>query len=188
MIHADNGERLRSVTLEFVYWVVLAAGVAFLAVALLFDAQLARLPFKFPGAEVIAGPVSFVAAAVFGAAGLVGLLVYELGAASIFVAIGGALVVGGINAILFTLVKHRETIDMFDREKLVAMRGITTLGLGPNHVGRVSVQYAGMTRSLSATSDEEIKAGEEIVVLDVLDNLLFVARLRKAFTRHEVDA
>lgn len=163
-------------TLEFVYWSALGGGVVLIALSLLLDPRLGRLPFDFPGAEYVAGPASFVAAAAFGAGGLVGLLVFDMAAASIFVALAAALIVGSVNAVLFTLVKHREAIDMFERAKLVGMRGHATLGMGSNHVGRVAVQYAGMTRSLMARSDEEIKAGDEVVVLDVRDDHLVVAR------------
>lgn len=168
-------------TLEYAYWLALGLGLGLLVLSLLLDDLFDFLPFDFGGGgDFSAAPVFFTAAAAFGAGGLIGRLVFNLGASSILAGLGAGVVVGGLTAALFVALKRQEAVEGFERVKLVGMRGRATLAIGPGKMGRVTVQYAGMTRSLSAMSDEEIKAGEEIVVRDVVGSSLTVTRPENA--------
>lgn len=163
-------------TLEVAYWLALGLGLGLLVLSLLLGDVFDVLPFEFGGGDFSAAPVFFTATAAFGAGGLIGQLVFEMGNASVLTGLAGAVLVGGLTAVLFAALTRQEAVETFERSKLVGMRGRATLALGPDKTGRVTVQYAGMTRSLSATSHEDIKAGEEIVVRDVVGNSLTVAR------------
>lgn len=163
--------------LELVYWLALGVGLGFLAVSVivgeLFDAL--NLDFGDTGVPVI--PVLFASLAAFGAGGLLGIEAFGFGrGGSVLTGLGTSVVVGGLTAGMFGLLRRQESKEGFELSKLVGQRGRSTLAIAPGHTGRVSIHFAGMTRSLSATSAEDIPAGQEIVVIDVVGNVLTVSR------------
>jgi membrane-bound ClpP family serine protease len=172
------------VTLEAIFWIALGGGLALLILSLLLE-EAGALSFM-SAAAMTATPVAFTAAASFGAGGLVARLVFEMGRASIAAGAVTALITGGFTALLLMLLRREEVVDALDRSKLMGMHGTTALGMGPDRIGRVAVQYAGMTRSLRATSPEPIPAGERVVVQDVVGNLLRVAPTERRSSPEEV--
>lgn len=166
-------------TLEAVYWLVLAVGLGMLVLALVVGDFLDFLDFDLPGTDVAAGPVFFAATAAFGAGGLLGLQVFELSeGGSLLSGLGTGVVVGGLTAALFAALRRQEAAGGFDKTQLVGVRGRCTLAVAPGKVGRVTVRHEGMSRSFTATSSETIAAGEDIVVQDVVGGSLTVAPAR----------
>lgn len=164
-------------TLELVYWLTLGGGLGFLVLSLLIGDVLDVFDFEIAGTDFAAGPVFFAAASAFGAGGLLGIRAFEFGTGgSILLGIGTGAGMGSATAGLFYMLKKQEATDGFELSKLVGARGRCTVALGPGRVGRVTVPYGGMTRSLTAHSDEEIAAGEEVVVGDVIGNAITVSR------------
>ncbi|MBK5229517.1 MAG: hypothetical protein JJE05_13555, partial [Actinobacteria bacterium] len=66
--------------------------------------------------------------------------------------------------------------ETFERAKLVGMTAVVSAGIQAGRVGHVTVQYAGMTRSLDASSDEDIEREAEVVIDDVVGGELRVSR------------
>lgn len=168
------------VTLEVAYWLALAAGLGLLVLSLLlgdlFD-FLDFLAFDFLGGDFSAAPVFFTATGAFGAGGLLGLNAFGLGTGgSILTGLGCAVILGGLAALLFAALRRQETREGFNLSQLVGARGRCTLAIEPGKTGRVSIQHAGMSRSLSATSTEPVASGEEIVVVDSIGSTLSVER------------
>lgn len=163
--------------LELVYWVALGVGLGFLAISVIvgeiFDAM--HLDFGDTGVPVI--PVLFASLAAFGAGGLLGIEAFGFGrGGSVMTGLGTGIAVGGLTAGMFGLLRRQESKEGFELSKLVGERGRSTMAIGPGRTGRVSIYYAGMTRSLNATSAEAIPSGQEIVVIDVVGNVLTVSR------------
>ena len=165
------------VTLEFAYWLALGIGLGFLALSLLFGDLFDFLDFDIFGGDFAAGPVFFAATGAFGAGGLIALNAFEVSTGvSILAGLGSAALLGGLSAALFAGLSKQEAKESFSTTQLVGARGRCTLAIGPSRSGRVAIQHAGMTRTHTATSTEEIAVGEDIVVLDVVGNSLKVAR------------
>lgn len=167
-------------TLELAYWLALGIGLGLLVLALLLGDVFDFLDFgdlEF-GGDFAAAPVFFTAAAAFGAGGLLGLDAFELSSGtSVLMGLGFSVVLGGLSGLLFAALRRQESGEGFTTDKLVGARGRCTLALAPGGQGRVAVQYSGMTRTHSATSDEAIAAGEEIVVVDVIGSTLRVTKV-----------
>jgi membrane protein implicated in regulation of membrane protease activity len=166
------------VTLEAAYWLALAVGLGLLVLSLvlgdLFD-FLDFLAFDFLGGDFSAAPVFFTATGAFGAGGLLGLNAFGLGTGgSILTGLGCAIVLGGLAALLFAALHRQESREGFNIAQLVGARGRCTLAIEPGKTGRVSIHHAGMTRSLSATSNAPVATGEEIVVVDAIGSTLSV--------------
>jgi membrane protein implicated in regulation of membrane protease activity len=166
------------VTLEAAYWLALAVGLGLLVLSLLlgdlFD-FLDFLAFDFLGGDFSAAPVFFTATGAFGAGGLLGLNAFGLGTGgSVLAGLGCAVVLGGLAALLFAALRRQESREGFNISQLVGARGRCTLAIEPGRTGRVSIHHAGMTRSLSATSDTSVASGEEIVVVDAIGSTLSV--------------
>ena len=123
------------------------------------------------------GPVSSVALAGFGAGGLFASLVLDaetpgtLAAAVLWTVLLGALAWWGIRTI-----ERAEERESFDRAKLVGMTAVVSTGIPAGKVGQVTVQYAGMTRSLDASSDEDIEREVKVVIDGVVGGELRVSR------------
>lgn len=159
---------------EILYSVAFGAG-SIATVALLLGSSearrddRARSPFR--------GAVATVAVAGFGAGGLLAALVLDVELPGSFVAAGlwfvliGSLAAWGIRAI-----ERADERESFDRAKLVGMTAIVSSGIQAGKVGRVTVQYAGMTRSLDASSDEDIEREVEVVIDGVVGGGLRVSR------------
>lgn len=176
-------------TLDTVYWLALGVGLGLLVLSLLFGDILDVLPLDFPGSDFSAGPVFFAATAAFGAGGLLGINQFGFGTgASVLTGIGAGLGVGALTGLLFVLLRRQEAPEGFDRSKLVGLPGRAAMDLGPGRTGRVSVHYEGMTRSLTATSSEDITSGEEVVVKSVIGNTITVGRPAKSTSAAEKDA
>ena len=168
-------------TLELVYWLALGIGLLVLAVSLVLGDIYDFFDIDIGDSGLPVVPVFFAALAAFGAGGLLGTLGFGLGrAGSIFSGIATG-IGGGLGAgLLFFVLRRQESTEGFDMSKLVGERGRCTLAIGPNRTGRVAVSYRGMTRSLTAISDEEIAAGEQIVVTDVVGHTIEVRRPDRA--------
>jgi membrane protein implicated in regulation of membrane protease activity len=168
------------VTLELAYWLALGIGLGFLVLSLLLGDMFDFLSFgdfEF-GGDFAAGPVFFTAAGAFGAGGLLGLNAFELSSGmSVLVGLGFSVVLGGLSGVLFAALGRQEAKESFSTDKLVGSRGRCTLAVVPPAQGRVAIQHSGMTRTHSATSDEAISVGEEVVVVDVIGSTLRVARV-----------
>ena len=166
---------------EAVYWIALGVGLALLTLAVLLGDLLDALHVDLFDVGVPVAPVFFGAVAAFGAGGLLGIKAFELGTGgSVVTGVGAGVGVGFLVGLLFAALRRQESVEGFEISKLVGARGRVTLAVGPGRVGRAAVQFAGMTRSLSATSSEEISVGEEVVVLDTVGQVIKVARPRPA--------
>jgi len=164
-------------TLEAAYWVALVAGLGLLAGSLVLGDVFDFLDFEIGGADFAATPVFFTATAAFGAGGLLGINAFELGrGGSVVLGLGAGAAFGGLAAVLFIVLGKQEAKDGFEVAQLVGQRARTTLAVGPGKTGRVTVQYAGMSRAFSATSAEEIAAGEDVVISDAIGSTVTVAR------------
>ncbi|HEX2049122.1 MAG TPA: hypothetical protein VHJ34_00650 [Actinomycetota bacterium] len=166
-------------TLEAVYWLVLAVGLGMLVLALVVGDLFDFLDFDLPGTDVSVAPVFFAATAAFGAGGLLGLQAFDLSdGGSLLSGLGTGAVVGALTAALFAALRRQEATGGFDKGQLVGVRGRCTVALAPGRVGRVTVRHEGMSRSFAATAAEAIAVGEEIVVEDVIGGSLTVAPAR----------
>ena len=168
-------------TLELIYWLALGGGLAILTLSLILGDIFDFFDIDIGDAGVPIIPVFFAATAAFGAGGLIGVAGFGLGTGgSIVSGLITGVAVGLLAGLLFAVLRRQEAGEGFQVGKLTGLRGRTTLAVGPGRVGRVAVQYGGMTRSLSATSAEEIPAGHEVVVRDVVGNVLTVSRAAAA--------
>jgi membrane protein implicated in regulation of membrane protease activity len=168
-------------TLDLVYWIALATGLGILAISLVLGDIFDSFDVDIGDSGLPIIPVFFAAMAAFGAGGLLGTQAFGFGTGG---SIASGIVtglLGGLGAgALFLLLRRQEAGEGFEISQLVGERGRVTLGLGPGRVGKVAVRYAGMTRSLSATSQEDITTGEEVVVRDVIGTTITVARADRA--------
>jgi len=166
-------------TIELAYWIALLVGVTFLLLSVVLGdvfSFLDFLDFDF-GDGFSATPVLFTTLAAFGGGGL--LAINAFGASpgpSVLWGLGTGVIGGAFSAGLFWLLHRQEAGEGFMVSQLVGERGRCTLAIHPGKEGRVSVQYEGMTRSFTATSDDEIASGVDVVVKDVIGTSLKVAR------------
>lgn len=167
-------------SLEVWYWIALGVGVGFLVLSLVFGDVFDFLDFlDFDiGDSIALTPVLFTAVAAFGAGGLLGLGAFSASSGvSALIGLASAVVFGGLAAAFFAALRRQEAPQAFATSQLVDARGTCTLSILPGKSGRVSVHHEGMTRSFTATSTEEIKSGEEVVVVGAVGNSLQVSRL-----------
>ena len=164
-------------SLELIYWVTLGVGFGLLLLSVVLGDVFDFLDVDIGGTDLAIAPMFFTAISAFGAGGLIGTEAFGLGqGGSIFAGIGTGLAGGALTGLLFVALRRQEAEGAFELSALVGERGRCSLALGPGRVGRVSVTYAGMTRTFGASSTEEIEPGEEIVVRDVIGSQLSVAR------------
>ena len=162
--------------LELVYWVALGVGAGFLVLSILLGDVLDIFDFDL-GDGISATPVLFTSIAGFGGGGLLALNASDLDPGeSVIAGLLTALLLGGLAMLFFRLLGRQESEGAFSASQLVGAEGRCTLGIQRGKGGRVAVHHDGMTRSFSATSDQEIAAGEEIVVTEALGNSLKVSR------------
>lgn len=166
-------------SLELIYWITLGVGLGMLALSVLIGDVFDFLDFDIGGTDLAVAPMFFTAAAAFGAGGLIGTEAFGFGqGGSILTGLGTGAAAGGLTGLLFAALRRQEATDTFELNQLIGQRGRCSLAVGPGRVGKVSVSHAGMTRTFSASSDEEIASGEEVVVRDVIGSQLTVARPR----------
>ena len=166
-------------SLEIWYWIALGVGVTFLLLSIVFGDVFDFLDFlDFDlGDGIAVTPIVFTAVAAFGAGGLLGTQAFGLGpGGSVLVGLGSAIVFSGLAALLFFALRRQEAPQAFGNAQLVGARGRCALAIVPGKSGRVSLHHEGMTRSFTATSDEPINAGEDVVVVDIVGNSLHVER------------
>lgn len=162
--------------LELAYWVALGVGAGFLVLTIVLGDVLDVFDFDL-GDGVSATPVLFTAIAAFGGGGLLALKAGELDAGpSIVAGLVSAFVLGGLAFLFFKVLGRQEAETAFSASQLVGLDGRCTVAIHPGKTGRVSVHHQGMTRSFTATSEQEIASGDEIVVREALGNSLKVAR------------
>lgn len=129
------------------------------------------------GDGVAATPVLFTAIAGFGGGGLLALKAAELDAGpSVAVGLVSAVGLGGLALLFFKALGRQESEGAFSASQLVGAQGRCIVAIAPGKTGRVLVTHQGMTRSFTATSEQEIASGGEIVVREALGNSLKVAR------------
>jgi hypothetical protein len=167
-------------TLETVYWLALGIGLGLLVLSVvvgdLFD-FFDTLDFEIAGTELSVVPIFFTFMAAFGAGGLIGIQAFGFGqGGSVVSGLVTGVAGGGLAALLFAALRRQEQKDGFELSQLVGERGRCTLACGPGKVGKVTVTYAGMSRSFGASAADDIAMGEEIVVADVIGSQLRVAR------------
>ncbi|MQA99469.1 MAG: hypothetical protein GEU78_04130 [Actinobacteria bacterium] len=170
-------------TLELAYWIALGFGVGFLLLSLLLGDAFDFLNFidLDIGDGFAATPVLFAAIAGFGGGGLLAVEALGVGpGVSVVVGLGSSVVLGGLAAGLFAALAKQESKETFTTGQLVGARGTCTLAIGPGRIGRISVQHAGMTRSYSARSSEDIAVGDDVVVLEVAGDSLKVGSVATA--------
>lgn len=168
-------------TLETAYWIALGVGTSFLLLSIVLGDVFDFLDFlDFDiGDGFSATPVFFTAVAAFGGAGLLGLEAFNLGrGASLLAGLGGGLAFGGMAAAFFVLLHRQEAGEGFTKARLIGARGSCVLAIQPGRQGRVSLHHEGMTRTLTATSNESISVGEDVVVADVIGDALRVTKVR----------
>lgn len=164
-------------TVEFAYWIALGAGLGLLILSLLLGDVFDFFNLEIAGGDFAAAPVFFAATAAFGAGGLIGIKGFEFGTGgSIYLGLGTGVSMGALTGLLFFALRRQESVEGFEMSKLVGLRGRCTVAVGPGRVGRVTVQFAGMSRALTARSGEEIAVGEEVVIQDVIGTTITVAR------------
>lgn len=162
--------------LELAYWVALGVGAGFLVLSILLGDVLDVFDFDF-GDGVSATPILFTAIAAFGGGGLLALKTTEIGQGrSVLVGLASAFVLGGLALFFFRVLGRQEAEGAFSAVQLVGLEGRCTVAIPPGKTGRVSVHHQGMTRSFTATSEDQIRSGEDIVVRETLGNTLKVAR------------
>jgi membrane protein implicated in regulation of membrane protease activity len=163
-------------TLETVYWIALGAGVGFLLLSIVFGDVFDVLDFlDFDlGDSFSATPVLFTALAGFGAGGLLGLDAFDLSAGtSVFAGLGTSVVLGALAAMFFKMLAGQQG-ESFATGDLLGAKGRCVLAVPAGRDGKVAVQYAGMTRTYTASSTQAIGVGEDVVVTDVVGNNLRV--------------
>lgn len=166
-------------SLEAWYWVALGVGTAFLLLSIVFGDVFDFLDFlDFDlGDGIAATPIVFTALAAFGAGGLLGTGAMGLGAgASVLVGLAAAFLFGGLTAFLFSALRKQEAPQAFGMSQLVGSRGRCTLAIVPGKGGKISLHHEGMTRTFTATSNEPVRSGDDVVVVDVVGNSLQVER------------
>jgi membrane protein implicated in regulation of membrane protease activity len=166
-------------TLEAGYWIALGVGVGFLVLSIVLGDVFDFLDFlDFDlGDGFAATPVFFTAIAAFGGGGLLGLNSFGLGTgASILAGLVAAVAAGGLAAAFFAMLAKQQMTESFSVSQLVGARGRCTLAIHPGREGRVSIQHQNMTRSFTATSEEEIATSEPVVVLDAVGGSLTVGK------------
>lgn len=162
--------------LEVIYWIALGLGAGFLVLSVILGDVLDLFDLDL-GDGVSATPVLFTTIAAFGGGGLLALNATDLDPGeSVAVGLLTAVLLGGLSVVFFRLLARQQSAGAFSASQLVGTEGRCTLTITPGGTGRVSVHYEGMTRSFTATSDEEITAGEEVVVEKSVGNSLKVAR------------
>lgn len=162
--------------LELAYWIALGVGAGFLVLSILLGDVFDFIDFDL-GDGVAATPVLFTAIAGFGGGGLLALNATELGAgASIAVGLLSAVGLGALALGFFKALGRQESEGVFSASQLAGLEGRCTVPIVPPKTGRVSVHHQGMTRSFTATSEQEIASGDEIVVQEAIGNTLKVAR------------
>lgn len=164
-------------SLEAAYWIALGVGGSFLVLSILLGDVFDFLDFLDIGDGFSATPVLFTALAAFGGGGLLALSAFNLSRGwSVISGLGTGIVAGGLAAALFAVLHRQEARETFAVSQLVGARGRCTLSIQHGGEGRVAVQHEGMTRTFTAVSRDDIRSGEEIVVLDVVGNALTVSR------------
>lgn len=162
--------------LELAYWVALGVGALFLVLSILLGDVFDLFDFDL-GDGVSATPVLFTAIAAFGGGGLLALKTSDISqGGSVVVGLASAFVLGGLALLFFKVLGRQEAEGAFSAEQLVGLEGRCTVAILPGKSGRVSVHHQGMTRSFTATSEEEIDSGADIVVRGTLGNSLKVSR------------
>ena len=163
-------------SLELWYWIALGIGVGFLLLSLVFGDLFDFIDVDF-GDGFAATPVFFTVIAAFGGGGLLAIEAFDASpGVSVFAGLGTSVVAGVLAAMFFRLLGKQEAGEGFSLSEVVGMRARCTLAIRPGKEGRVAVQARGMTRHVSAVSDVEVAAGEEVVILDALGNSLKVGR------------
>lgn len=159
---------------EIIYSVVFFAGL--IATLSLLLAPAAALPVGGSRPKR-ARPIAGIALVGGGAGGLFARLVLEVSPrASLVVAAGWCVLLGLLARWGLATIERADERETFERAKLVGMTAVVSAGIQAGKVGQVTVQYAGMTRSLDASSDEDIERGAQVVVDDVDDGQLLVSR------------
>lgn len=162
--------------LEGVYWVALGVGAGFLVLSIVLGDVFDIFEFDV-GDGVSATPVLFTAIAAFGGGGLLALKAGDLGSGgSVIVGVVSSVVLGGLALFFFKVLGKQEAEGAFSAAELAGAEGRCTLAIAPGKSGRVAVHHQGMTRTFTATAEEDIQAGEEVVVRGAIGNSLKVAR------------
>jgi hypothetical protein len=165
-------------SLEAVYWIALGTGVGFLVLSIVLGDIFDFLDFLDFGVgdSFSATPVLFTGLAAFGGGGLLALKAFGAGTGiSVVAGLATSVAGGGAAAGLFALLSRQEAGEGFSVGQLVGTRGRCTLAIPAGKEGRVAIQHQGMTRTLTASSEFEIRVGQDIVVLDAVGNSLTVA-------------
>ena len=162
-------------TLEIVYWIALGLGVLFLLGSIVFGDVFDFLDFDIDiGGDLSATPVLFTALAGFGAGGLLGIKAFELSdGASVLAGLGTSIVLAAMALLLFRALAKQEGAS-FGIAELVGARGRCVLAIKAGKEGRVSIQHAGMTRTFTASSSEDIATGQLVTVTATIGNALEV--------------
>ncbi|HYI45725.1 MAG TPA: hypothetical protein VE174_09755 [Actinomycetota bacterium] len=166
-------------SIEVAYWIALAVGVTFLLLSVVLGDVFEFLDFLDFGLGdgFSVTPVLFTALAAFGGGGLLAIGAFDVTPGrSVLWGLGSSVVAGGLSAGLFVVLHRQEAGEGFSVGQMVGTRGRCTLAIHPGKEGRVTVQYEGMSRAFSATSDEEIASGADVVIDDVIGTTLKVSR------------
>ncbi len=151
-------------------------GAGFLVFSILLGDVFDFIDFDL-GDGAAATPVLFTAIAGFGGGGLLALKASDLDAGgSVIVGLVLAAALGGLAWMFFRVLGRQQAEAAFSASQLVGADGRCIVAIKPGGTGRVLVHHQGMTRSFTATSDEEIGSGDEIIVRGAVGNSLKVAR------------
>jgi membrane-bound ClpP family serine protease len=171
LLHIDLG--------NFVFLVAMITALILLLITVVLDdivgGVLDSLHVSIDVGGVSIAPIALGFVAMFGVGGLFGTTVLNMGSgtASLVGAgagTGGALVVYG----MFSLLTRSEGPQPYSISDLVGITGRVVVGIPKGRHGEVVVSYAGVSQKRSATSDQEIRSGSTVKVVDIAGSVLVV--------------
>jgi membrane-bound ClpP family serine protease len=125
---------------------------------------------------VAIAPIALGFVAMFGIGGLFGTTVIGMDSGPASIVGAGAGAIGGIVVYgMFRLLMRSEAPEAYSISDLIGLTARVVVGIPAGRHGEVIVSYAGVSQKRTATSDEDIKSGATVKVVDVAGSILVVA-------------
>jgi membrane protein implicated in regulation of membrane protease activity len=165
---------------DLVFGVCLLLGGSLLLLTLvvddIFGGLLGAIHLGFDVAGVSPTPMLLGFISMFGVGGLFGL--HGLGAGPGVATLTGV-VAGLLGSVVvfgaFKVLRQAESTESFSLQDMIGSIGRVSVGIPANHFGTVLISFAGASHNMTATSDKEIPAGQEVKVVAVAGTNLVVA-------------